>query len=645
MADSELYDSNSDLSSISDDGSSGGESLVGAEGPADNTLGPHEHTNNGSDEQTHAASQAAKAIEAAEERSPASPPDDAVAGTSHHPYASATRHADWEDQVPILDAGPAPPDYFAATAWRRSPPTNTVEALRGALPRRQDQHDPESQAGEDEATSPPRSVSEPGPTTDNVDSEEGHGVDPVDEAVLDETVPLLRRIIMNGSDAKQNKTRAVRRCTQRRWCVCCAVFIAVVMLVATLVAWMQGYKTSEIPKHAINHGNPALDHPKTAQCSFDSYSGYIDIQFWDAVSFSLTDDIDFFDDPELKKTIVTGNVEVVYVPQNSTVVRNSSIVVRVHMATVLPWKFEKVRYRKHEDNLIFRAPHLQRSSTANGLFHPVTSPPCLDVMLLIYVRDGTVLQQFETWLFYLNFIDHEGAIHKSTGPSTEMMPRKERLLVANETDIFTHRGKINISHWNSNHTRVGTWDGSISGTYPLYKSLELNSQNGNIDVWIDSTIENKEGIESTLWPSKYERELITRNGAGHAKIRVQPPLTYQHSSDLGYGSVAERKSAHTTSLPDTHELIEDGFMENLLSFHYSRSGTIYLHYPSRWSGNISALTYNGPISISGDEVEVTFDQEERGFRTVTAYKGTEDRVIHMENLYGEGTLYIGDEHG
>jgi hypothetical protein len=86
-------------------------------------------------------------------------------------------------------------------------------------------------------------------------------------------------------------------------------------------------------------------------------------------------------------------------------------------------------------------------------------------------------------------------------------------------------------------------------------------------------------------------------------------------------------------------------MENLLSFHYSRSGTIYLHYPSRWSGNISALTYNGPISISGDEVDVTFDQEERGFRTVTAYKGTEDRVIHMENLYGEGTLYIGDEHG
>ena len=444
MADSGLYDSNSDVSSLYDGSSSENESWNGSERPAERNPEWQDDVNHGADEQARTASQATKAIEAAGERSPVLSPEDAVEGISRHPYASATRHGAWENDLPILDAGPAPPDYFAATAWRRFSPGNTVETHGIALPRQQGQQDLEVQSGEDEANLSHRRLSQTEPRTDNVESQEGHRTESLEEPVLDETVPLLSPSYMNAKESKRNRIRAVCLCTKRQWCVLSAVFIAVLILTATLTVWPRDYKTSEIPKHANRHGDPALDHPGTAECKFDSYSSYIDIPFEDPVSFAIFEDIDFVDQPELKDTLVTGNVEVIYVPQNSSVVLYSPIVIRVHMATVLPWKVEVVEnstYRKGKDEIAFLRPNLQRPSGTNAHFHSGTSPPCFDVMILVYVREGTVLERWVTSLFSLNFVDHEAAIHESTGPSAKMMPGNAGLFVANKTECTLSSAK------------------------------------------------------------------------------------------------------------------------------------------------------------------------------------------------------------
>ena len=421
MADSALYDSNSDISSVYDEGHSEDESLDGLEGAADGSAERQDDAQQGSDEQSRTASQAAKAIEAAREQGPDPFLDDsdhAVAGTSHHPYATAARKTACD--MPILDAGPAPPDYFAATAWRRSSPTNPVETHPGVLAIPQYQQDPETQPREDqrdlvtesreaEATSSHGSVALERRVTDNVDTQDSDCAGSSDEAELDETIPLLRPVSINATTSKPKKKIDKRNRRRRHFYVCLAAFIVVSTLVATLSAFIRNYKTSEILKHPDSHGIPGLDHPKTASCTFDSYSDYIDFKLGDAVDFALVDDIksgNQFRGRELKNTAVTSNVEVVYLPQNSSLVRNSPIVIRAHMATVLPWKVEmeeNVSYYKGDIALLFGAPNFRRSSRPSALFSSKTSPPCLDVLILVYVREGTVLERLDINLFFLNF--------------------------------------------------------------------------------------------------------------------------------------------------------------------------------------------------------------------------------------------------
>lgn len=67
------------------------------------------------------AVQTAKAIEAAEDRTPlpASNVRNVNVDGAHQPAMQASRE---HEETPLLDAGPAPPDYAAATAWRREQP-------------------------------------------------------------------------------------------------------------------------------------------------------------------------------------------------------------------------------------------------------------------------------------------------------------------------------------------------------------------------------------------------------------------------------------------------------------------------------------------------------------------------------------------
>ena len=179
-----------------------------------------------------------------------------------------------------------------------------------------------------------------------------------------------------------------------------------------------------------------------------------------------------------------------------------------------------------------------------------------------------------------------------------------------------------------------TLRGSITGTYQLHNTIEVSSETGSLDLLIELALGNKDRY--------YDKRLLTKNAIGHSKIKVQQPSTHQNSSELVKSSFPERKTADTTITSDTCDLIGNGYWGDLTSLHYLTSGSISLMYPSSWSGNIIGYTFAGGISITGDGVEITADEEKYGLRTVQAHKGLENRLIIFQTD-GRATLYIGDE--
>ena len=127
MANSGLYDSDfeDDVRSMynANDVDSDSGSLLDVDSPADGYFEPRSHPQETFVQNPTTAEQAAKAIEAAQEHSPA---PDAPAGRAPSSSPPTSRSPVWaaDGQAPLLDAGPAPPDYAAATAGRRAlPPT------------------------------------------------------------------------------------------------------------------------------------------------------------------------------------------------------------------------------------------------------------------------------------------------------------------------------------------------------------------------------------------------------------------------------------------------------------------------------------------------------------------------------------------
>ena len=159
MADTDFHNSDVELSSNPSSGSDvDAESLFDIDSPTDGYFGQglqHGPANNPT------ASQATKAIEAAGRDSP--PPE---AQYNTHPSSSAFQpstqwHDGADEATPVLDAGPAPPDYAAATAWRRTqqsdhdadPDEDLYEDI-GLLPMRDEGVDDESLYVKREGVSP-----------------------------------------------------------------------------------------------------------------------------------------------------------------------------------------------------------------------------------------------------------------------------------------------------------------------------------------------------------------------------------------------------------------------------------------------------------------------------------------------------------
>jgi hypothetical protein len=422
--------------------------------------------------------------------------------------------------------------------------------------------------------------------------------------------------------------------------------VAVVVLVANLLAWFQSQRMFEIAKHPDKHGDPAMDHPRTAECEFNSYSEYFDIELRNATSFSLLEDIDFLHDAELENMIVTGNLEIIYVAQNSSMTRHSPIVVRIHMATVLPWRLESMEnttYHTHANEIFCERPHLQRLTIAGRPSQQAARPPCLDVLVLVYVREGTVLERWDASLFNLNFTDHEAAVRHNSGAAESITHVKPRLWVANQTDIYCERGHISISHWSSNDTRIGTVDGSIAATVLQHNKTYVYSDSGNIDVWVSPTLNHQHGNQPNSEPVRYVQRLSTESERGNIYVKFLQPHAHQGWAEVGTHSFRTCKPAITTAVSFHDGSGGGGFLENLISFHQSTSGSVSLAYPSTWSGAIAGLTRYGSITVSGNDIEFLPEENHGGLTLVKARKSVGDSFLVFQSWRGQAVLHIGDD--
>jgi hypothetical protein len=650
MLDSELYDSSDDLSSLAHESVLEDDEFDDAERLGDRDIGQREQIYDHSD-QTRTTTQATKAIEAAEERSLEPGVDDfnATTGSPQSPYALPLGRTAWEDDVPILDAGPAPPDYFAATAWRLR-----ATSANSTLP--QDPESREVQSRDGEAAQPHQSFVRQNANDDDIEAGELYEDRSIDQVPVDETSSLLGGSNRNASKVTKGKWRMTWICTQHHCCILFVALVAVVVLTAAATTRSQRYRSIERRKHAEHHGDPALDHPSTSKCNFSSYSDYHDIPVPDPKTFQLIDMIDFaFTPPEfindtdqeaLRHAEIMGNAEVIYVPQNSSIVRDAPIVVRLHMAMTLPWTVEivpnRTYYYRDGNELWINHPDVGRPSTPRARLHAEEQgalQPCLDVLVLIYVREGTVVENWSASLFHLSFTDHASAFYASKDVLARKSAQSSSLRVTNKTEVTTTFGNIEISDWNSYNTYLEAEYGHIAGSIQLHRLISISNGGGDIDVSIDTSSKPPQ-VE---WPPPLLR---TTSLKGTTKVKVQVPRKHQCAPHPVHSTSRRFSLDHTTSACNAHELGESNVLQSLDSGHFSTSGYISLVYPSVWKGHIMGLTTTGDISIIGKEVEITSDETDRaGFRMVGAHHGEGNGSMIFENYSGMAKLFVGDDYG
>lgn len=612
MEDSGLYNSDSDASSLPATLVSEQQSLDGFEDSQTEQAVSGEFANSAS-QHTQTATQAAKAMEAAEDRDSTFESEHNIAESFHRQRSSLTQQAIWPNDEPILDAGPAPPDYFAATSWRRSAPVNPSRPSLEGSPALESQETTENVARDNETLHSRRPGSDSDFEQGNIISEDGDEDRPIDETPTDETMPLLRRF--------RGSMKASSRSRYRRKLLLFAVAVAAIALVITVLLLGED-SSSAIRHHPDVHGDPALDHPATDNCIFNSYSDYVEFSYTNPSFLGILDHVDFRDDPdlELRTTIISGNVEVLYLPWNSSIVADAAIVIRVHMATTLPWKVQVVRDRtifQQNYGLAIKNPILQKSD-AHGLHlnvHPLDIKPCLDVFVVVYVREGTVLERWISDLNSLNFIDHEAASRSRKKGVSRSEDRKEKFFVANSTEIFAKKGNINLNFWISNDTKLFADIGLIQGTYGLHRKLNITTIDGDIDVLIDTRPSADHTFDKPLNISRYHQEVLTESVRGHTQINL---LSISASEDFAYPGYQWSK--------------------DIASHHHSYSGFVDLTYPPEWSGDIFGRPGQGIITLSGDDIEVIPDD---GDQVVRARKGHGNDRLDLQTSLGKVTLYIG----
>ncbi|KAK3636676.1 hypothetical protein LTR56_000831 [Elasticomyces elasticus] len=625
----------------------------------------------------------AKAREAAESRAASS--ESTPPSTSP---TSSTRSPVWADEVtPLLDAGPAPPDYYAATAHRNGggsaasyqhgtqlttdeplfPPTSygTIDRGRpgGDMVDRNVAH--QWRLGGRNNQSSPEYSSEPGRNPFSGSEQPQSMRDQTDEE---------HGLLGSGQPKRGWRQRAGWSCKPARL-VNILLGLAVVAVIVLLALFTKHQSHSDsvnpspedddrMPAPNATEPQPGPAHPISQVCAFKYFTEAMQFTFKNVDDFALSEVMD----PELYMTGgISGNVWIAAAPPE----QEADIVVWVSYASTEPWTVANMDYYYAHGTFGVRFPTIRGS-------HETRVPnPCMDVAIGVYLKSNLKMNDFNITTQNLN-------VQAGQGPSGHAdYFAVLRSIEVERMSIKTGRGDVTMAHASTREMIIETHSGHIEGTYGLEDLLSVRTYSGQIEIKVAPREADKDHPAPAVFNAFSHSGGVTVGVASYGKIIARDYQTkvethsssiqgnYIFSSKASFvtqsGSIeidllpyfdenwqqrapplsanlwTESNSGHTEFrlLPPPDGTVD--VIKNLRSSHHSGSGELALVYPQAWEGTIEGVTHSGGITLRGKDIKTYYDGNPASSgRRIVARKGYADSKLGFESRSGGVKLTVGD---
>ncbi|KAK3073737.1 hypothetical protein LTR53_004434 [Teratosphaeriaceae sp. CCFEE 6253] len=497
-----------------------------ADSPTDGYFTQREHPTETFVEQSSVQAESeAKAREAAEDRDRAAP--QAATPPSQRSPTSSTRSPIWADEsTPLLDAGPAPPDYATATAGRRQSaslaerpasaqesastplfqPSNYGSIDRSTRTTGSRTHRTRSTRSSRSSTSTDRHVDREWPfgSRNNPfganfpygangspfganfpfgpNGPFGAGGPPQSMGGMQEEGDHADEEGGNGRRSKvKNKNRWWKKQRPARYCspvrlINIFLGIAVIGLIVLLARLTR--EASRVGKSPVKekepdtHGRlpnvtapptPGPDHPHSEVCPFKWYSDAMFFDFDHPNNFSFSEIMD----PAIYMTGgISGSVWIFPAPAEQEV----DIRVWISYASTEPWSVNKMDYGYSAGALQLRFPQMAKSDDTQVL------RPCLDVSVGIYVKTTVALDNLAVTTQHLDIQAGQGASGFSRFSAVS------QTWAVDSAAFTSEHGSVKMAIWHTRETRIETRSGSIGGSYGLGDLLSVRTRSGGISI-------------------------------------------------------------------------------------------------------------------------------------------------------------------
>ncbi|KAF6236964.1 hypothetical protein HO173_004843 [Letharia columbiana] len=299
----------------------------------------------------------------------------------------------------------------------------------------------------------------------------------------------------------------------------------------------------------------------------------------------------------------------------------------------------------------------RESSSAGG-----AELPCIYVAATVSIPPGTTLENLGI---------------KTETLSVTFFPGLD-YAITNRTEINAHSASLSLATdeppsivINSRETRIHLNSGSVTGSYPLYDTLDISTTSGSIDI----DVEPKDAEEGNVQPAVLR--LSSQSGSIRALTSTVsvPARDYQMTvkslsgsidATLLHGSRTSLRSnngrinadlypyGHNDSRTDINTHSQSGSTDitvhsslshpidpirKLYSEHHGLSGSLNLWYPAQWQGTVKGSTLSGGIDLDWDGLKVVKD-EKRGWvkRTIEAVRGEGESQLIFSGRSGRVNL-------
>lgn len=269
----------------------------------------------------------------------------------------------------------------------------------------------------------------------------------------------------------------------------------------------------------------------------------------------------------------------------------------------------------------------------------------------IWVKPGTILPKLKIWTQSLSIILHPGLQFQVEG---------QLELLGMHGSIESLLSSEPLTSIDAREIIIKTTSGSVSGAYPLYDLLSINTLSGSIDINLDlqeisktvpkpaklliDTLSGEVHVTTPLLSTQhtaiplrdYQSEIASHSGSidiviphgsnstlrslsGDISAALHPcgdPSTLKSSLSSRVNSGSTRITIHPSRTDPTTPL------RKFSGSHHQQSGSLQLHYPAQWEGDITGETMTGTVHIDWPGLDVISD-DRTGWvnRRIVARKG------------------------